>query len=294
MAKADEEYPQDQLPSVEDAKINALKNEKKTECPWKTVLSLSFVFVLLLSLGIGLLVSLRRQNVTSPPKKQTLFQLIHSVALNGGDEFASNKNYQSPALSFLTRDPNYGLGAIDDWRKIQRFALACIFFASNQYKSSTVIAVVGVEADDWTDHTNWVEPGVNECTWHGVSCNQNNEVAEIVLPNNNLYGILAPEVLLLKDSLRTLDLSGNPKLSGPIPSQISQLSLLESFSIANCAFTGEFPQELGVLDEIRQFDIQGNSIIGSIPEEFCELSMVSLEADCSDGEVVCNCCTLCF
>jgi len=224
-------------------------------------------------------------------KAPTLFQLIYSVALQGGKEFGSTNNYQSPALAFLQWDAVIG-GSRTERQTVQTYALVCIYFAANDFEVTTK-AVAGAIADDWLVHTNWAVSATDECTWYGVSCDENGDVTDIFLPNNNLLGILAPEVVLLKDTLKTLHLSSNDKLGGIIPSTIGALPLLEEFSISDCSFTGPVPSEIGSLSAMQTFAIQGNSVTGSVPKGLCDIdSKVALTADCD--EVSCSCCTTCF
>ena len=47
------------------------------------------------------------------------------------------------------------------------------------------------------------------CEWHGISCNTESKVTQIVLPFNRLSGFLDPKALSLLPHLTKLDLSGN-------------------------------------------------------------------------------------
>ncbi len=71
----------------------------------------------------------------------------------------------------------------------------------------------------WDNDNNWL---VNDspCEWFGIGC-ENDEVASITLPNNNLTGSL-PDALGQLASLTTLDLSQN-QLDGTLPFSVAAL-----------------------------------------------------------------------
>jgi hypothetical protein len=57
---------------------------------------------------------------------------------------------------------------------------------------------------------------------------------------------------------------------------------------------GEIPTEMGQLSRMETFEVELNNITGPMPQEICKLTLLrTLEADCN-GRVKCNCCTACF
>lgn len=72
----------------------------------------------------------------------------------------------------------------------------------------------------WENNAGWL---VNEspCEWFGINC-ENNAIAELILPNNNLAGSI-PEELGQLSSLVALDLSQN-ELNGTLPFSVAALA----------------------------------------------------------------------
>jgi Leucine-rich repeat (LRR) protein len=111
----------------------------------------------------------------------------------------------------------------------------------------------------------------------------------------------------------------NPKMSGPIPSEIGNLKTLESLSLTGCGLNGAIPSEFGSLYRMQQMWLFGNQLNGAIPASLgnltrmnrlelednqlegampasvCtlrETSLEILEADCKVA-IDCECCTCC-
>ena len=82
----------------------------------------------------------------------------------------------------------------------------------------------------WTRNTFWLSTW-NECLWFGVSCDINNNVSKIELPDNRLYGSIPEQIGFLQD-LQVLDLSLNKALVGTIPSTLSSLPRLETLNVS--------------------------------------------------------------
>ena len=57
-----------------------------------------------------------------------------------------------------------------------------------------------LNGDEWVVNYGWTQDAgdpTNECTWHGVVCDENGVVKSIDLSENNLRGEIPPEVALL-------------------------------------------------------------------------------------------------
>lgn len=88
------------------------------------------------------------------------------------------------------------------------------------------------DGPNWTNNTNWLSHSpIN--TWYGLTV-LNNQITEINLNSNNLGGSLPSQIGQLT-SLQSLSLFNN-HLSGNIPVEISQLINLNSFRIENNLF----------------------------------------------------------
>jgi hypothetical protein len=80
---------------------------------------------------------------------------------------------------------------------------------------------------NWSMNVNWLS-NETECSWYGVKCSPGREiVVDLLLSNNNLYGVIESSVGLLSD-LTSMDLSKN-YLSGSIPLEIWSLPYLSKF-----------------------------------------------------------------
>jgi hypothetical protein len=96
-----------------------------------------------------------------------------------------------------------------DDQLIQRYALACIFYSTNQIEHEYTLTVLGdTPLEPWTNAENWIS-GVSACDWFGVDCDFEGHVTLIDLASNNLSGSIPNEIALLKDSLNYLGLVDN-------------------------------------------------------------------------------------
>jgi hypothetical protein len=129
----------------------------------------------------------------------------------------------------------------------------------------------GAGGANWTNKTNWVDasgqlnPYGTECFWYGVTCvtfgNATGYVIEIVLPRNNLQGVL-PATLSQFTLLRSFDANTN-KLTGQIPS-IAGLSQLTSFNVEFNTLAGPIPA-LNALPALQSLLLRSNQLTGTIP-----------------------------
>jgi hypothetical protein len=164
----------------------------------------------------------------------TVRSIITPVALQGGAEFDDPKSYQSEALVFLETV----LPPKTDTQYIRYYALACIYTASfgveNKY---TKIEFPVGQLQGWISSTGWMTNS-SFCEWFGITCSKN-AVEKIQLPNNRMFGIFAPEVQLLADSLLTIDLYNNPFLlaDGNAGNEwIAKMLRLEQLFVGTTAF----------------------------------------------------------
>ncbi len=92
---------------------------------------------------------------------------------------------------------------------------------------STVAALTslynGTDGPNWHNRQNWLSH-LPSGDWHGVSTDNNGLVTALNLADNNLNGSLPPIMAILTE-LRSLNLSGNPSLTGPLPRSFLRLNL---------------------------------------------------------------------
>ena len=126
--------------------------------------------------------------------------------------------------------------------------------------------------DNWTNNDNWnitrVPTEEELATWFGIGLDQG-FLVELGLVNNNLKGILSPELADLQ-RLLVLGLSGND-LTGPIPPEFGTLSRLRHLQLYGNDLTGPIPPELGSLSILSFLSLSGNSLTGPIPPEIATL-----------------------
>jgi Leucine-rich repeat (LRR) protein len=116
--------------------------------------------------------------------------------------------------------------------EVQRTALAAIYDA--------------LDGDNWTDNTNW-KTAASLDQWFGVDIHEiSGYVIGLGLGENNL--------------------------SGTIPAEIGDLTLLENLDFFGNQITGNIPSEIGVLTQLNNLDFRNNLLTGGIPDEIYELS----------------------
>ncbi len=121
----------------------------------------------------------------------------------------------------------------------------------------------------WKINTNWNNVKSNACLWHGVTCDEiegQDHVVELDLGANGLTGQLPPEIGDLT-MLRELDLHANA-LEGVIPAEIGKLEKLEVLQLQDNALEGPLPEELSQLVSLRSIYLNGNRLTGSIDAAF--------------------------
>ena len=93
-------------------------------------------------------------------------------------------------------------------------------------RAALVALYEATDGDNWTDNTNWLsDRPLGE--WFGVTVDNEGQITELSLVNNNLRGVIPPELGSLTE-LRVLDLSNN-RLVDPILDSFLKLERLEQF-----------------------------------------------------------------
>lgn len=118
----------------------------------------------------------------------SLQTLIESVSLDGGVALSDPSSPQYKALVWLSQ--NTLLEEYPDWRRLQRYVLAVVYYSTN--------------GDDWKDKTRWLSDE-NECTWANFAqeglCNDDGVLNEFAMQKNNLNGTIPVELVLMSDLL---------------------------------------------------------------------------------------------
>ncbi|ESQ44446.1 hypothetical protein EUTSA_v10005773mg [Eutrema salsugineum] len=136
----------------------------------------------------------------------------------------------------------------------------------------------------------WNEDDYSPCSWNGVKCHtRTNRVTELTLDgfslsgrigrgllqlqflhklslsNNNLTGIINPNLLLSLVNLKVVDLSSNG-LSGSLPDGFfRQCGSLRAFSLAKNTLTGKIPVSISSCSSLAALNLSSNRFSGSMP-----------------------------
>ncbi|CAB9508343.1 Leucine Rich Repeat [Seminavis robusta] len=182
------------------------------------------------------------------------------------------------AFQWVLDDPNLDEYLLEEWRAVQRFALASLYYATN--------------GDKWISNDHWLSYNVSECEWFanqdwGIEANEKRQLAflnaiydfpdgpcgndnsteyhYLMLGFSRLQGSL-PQDLYLLTNLRWIYILGN-QLTGTISTSIGTLTHLEAFGVPANGFSGTLPTELGLLTSMNGFFIFQNKFSGTIPTE---------------------------
>ncbi|OIW04161.1 hypothetical protein TanjilG_00721 [Lupinus angustifolius] len=109
----------------------------------------------------------------------------------------------------------------------------------------------------------WDPTLVSPCTWFHVTCNSDNRVTRLELYENNIEGVIPPELGNLTN-LVSLGLYNN-NISGTIPPSLGNLKSLVFLRLNNNRLTGPIPKELVNLRNLKVLDISNNNLCGTIP-----------------------------
>ena len=130
----------------------------------------------------------------------------------------------------------------------------------------------------WANDDNWLTDAPLE-TWHGIRVDESGRVVFIDMLRNRLAGAVPTEIGDLS-SLETLSFIANPRLTG-IPAEIGRLARLEHLSLANTGLTS-VPPELGDLHQLDFLSLASTQLT-SIPPEIGNLSALTY-LDLRDNE----------
>jgi len=215
----------------------------------------------------------------------------------------SETSPQAKALSWLINDPE--LDSYSNWKAVQRFALAVLYFSTEgsnwdlnenwlQYSQDECTSwffrdLVDITVDSWAIGWNTgsgarrlhsqslrrqLQTGnttngavANTTTKLDSACSITGEYEIMVLRNNNMNGVLPPEIGLLT-RLVILDLSNNDGLGGSIPSTIGFLTNLKRLSVERNTHIGQIPTQIGLLTQLERLYMEHNeALTGPLPTE---------------------------
>lgn len=166
------------------------------------------VVLLVLIIVISVVVSQNNRKLppyaTIQPPQQDLYEMVTTALTKEGidiDEFLLREGHQYKAFDWLST--NQHLNKMDRTTKLQRYALACLYFATNNVPHD-----FAETPGPWTHDSLWLSQE-SECTWAHVQCNPENKTQKLIFQNNNLSGKLPLELALIREPLHMLDLTSN-------------------------------------------------------------------------------------
>lgn len=314
MASGDDEEMQQARPSTSSAKPNGDFESRRNwfcmGCALLVFLCFGLVLIPILrdnSEGSSSATNTAVAEPTNPPLPSSRKEIESYVLelLPAGSRLAAMDASapQSQALQWLLADPQMdgGLG-YEDWRILQRMALATLYYSTNTTKG-------------WFNDTDWLSYKVPECLWHNdlnykwlgeggtknkaylvreFSPNEANchtagnasmttsftegSYKHLWLPYNGLAGTM-PEELYLLSNLQSVDLTGND-LVGTISSRVANFRNLKLFDLTKNKVTGTLPTEMGLMKELSLLFWHGNRLTGTIPTEIASMTyLASLRID---------------
>lgn len=198
----------------------------------------------------------------------------------------SDESPQAKALKWLQEEETY---EYPDERRIQRFALATIYYALGGENWFRVLKPGWLDHDlhecEWSftkdtnlslhdplipEHDLYLLP-LNPCSHHTQNrTHQDHVYKNLWLPEGGLRGSQIPgEELALLTGLQVVHLGGNKFLEGSVPTQVGLLSDLEFLELGhNTLMTGALPTQIGLLRRLKNLRINDNQgMHGHVPTQ---------------------------
>ena len=146
-------------------------------------------------------------------------------------------------------------------------------FDASTDKAALVALYNATDGPNWRNNSNWLsDRPIGE--WSYVSTDADGRVTRLLPGNNRLSGSIPSELSNLAN-LESLFLNGN-RLSGSIPSELGNLANLESLWLNDNQLSGSIPPELGNLANLKRLRLDENQLSGSIPSELGNLANLRL------------------
>lgn len=201
--------------------------------------------------------------------QQSLFSLLASASADSGLNIKIKGTPQYQAFTWLSNSSI--LNTLDDSRRIQRYALATLYYSTNGAR--------------WSSNNLWLSD-TNECAWFSRSssvCDSTGSFINLSLGFNNLGGEIPPELGLLS-RLTVLALSGGTSttIGGTLPPELGGLTTLEFLSVRQNSISGVLPSTIGSWTMLTFLDVSVNDFTGQVPTEINQLKLLR-EIDLSDN-----------
>lgn len=143
-------------------------------------------------------------------------------------------------------------------------------------RQALVVFYQSTKGSDWITDKNWLASDKHHCTWFGVECDERQTtVLHLSLSRNGLSGRI-PSDLFNLTSLESIDFNDN-ELYGSVPSEIGKLVQLKKLRLSYNELTA-LPTTFGMLSTLEFLHIHGNRISG-------DDSFITVNSAASDDEV---------
>ena len=136
-------------------------------------------------------------------------------------------------------------------------------------RAALVALYNATDGANWENNDNWLSDRPLG-QWLGVTTDNNGRVTQLNLQGDGLTGPI-PSQLGNLSNLEVLVLGGS-ELTGPIPSWIGNLSNLQHLNLNHGELTGPIPSQLGNLSNLQYLGLGRNGLTGPIPSQLGNLS----------------------
>jgi len=160
--------------------------------------------------------------------------------------------------------------SLSDPTLIQRWGLAVLFYATGGRPAE---GAGSADPSTWTSSEGWLSIS-DECEWSFVQCNRDGKLENLVIRDNTLVGTIPLEIGVLGESLTTLAFNGNG-LTGPLPSTIGLLSVLDRLNLEGNSLSGSLPSEMASMTSMSYCVLSRNSFSGELPAEISALKKLA-------------------
>mmetsp|Transcript_24615 Transcript_24615/g.47155 ORF Transcript_24615/g.47155 Transcript_24615/m.47155 type:complete len:550 (-) Transcript_24615:101-1750(-) len=215
--------------------------------------------------------------------------------------------------SNISNTPDGLVGYYLEWKMIQRYILAVLYFSTNGPGWINSMHFMTSEREcEW--HAGHVAENKNEisspkgASFKGVSCNKKSwQIQGIDLNMNNAVGTIPPEISFLNESIKVLKIDFNA-FSSTIPSSFGKLSRLTTLGLSHNCLSGDIPEDIVQLPDLLTVKLFGNPMLTGNLHGVCNGAEHKHSADlgwtpfigidcpgCMESEslVECDCCK-CF
>jgi Leucine-rich repeat (LRR) protein len=138
----------------------------------------------------------------------------------------------------------------------------CLLHAQVAEQDSLALVAIynSTNGAEWTNNENWLTGPVED--WYGIEV-KDGRVSAIDLSGNNLSGPLPTEIGDLTDCL-LMNLYTN-QISGSLPSEVGNLTRLITLNLRLNKLTGSIPASVGDMTTLVRLYLNSNELTGSIP-----------------------------